>query len=173
MLKFLINIVAFYWMIILYLMQNSIYINYDKYFMTVVYFVFGLIISAYSLYKLILTTEEKESVSLKIAKINPAYTEYMPIYLAITVIAFELNPLGKDTFSIVIINIFIYMLFYISNIAYMNPAWFLFGYRVYKIEKDSANYILIIHKNENYKSIEKVDKIYKIDEYTFIKPKEK
>jgi hypothetical protein len=160
-------------MIVLYLIHNSIYVLENKYLAVVIYIIFGFIISAYSLYKLILVTYEKESVRLKIEKINPAYTEYMPIFLAIAVIAFELNSFGTDNFSIMIISIFIYLLFYMSNIAYINPAWFLFGYRVYKIEKDSADYVLIMHKNENYKSIKNVKNIYKVDEYTFIKRKGK
>ena len=173
MMKVFINITAFYWMVILYLLQNSIYILENKYITTLVYIIFGLIISAYCLYKLLLITNHKNPVNLVIEKINPVYTEYIPIFLAIIVIAFELNPLGDDNFSIIIIGILIYIFFHMSNIGYINPIWFIFGYRVYKIEKSSANYILIMHKSEDYKSIEKIDKIYKIDEYTFIKKREK
>ncbi len=169
--KFFISAVAFYWMIILYLLHNSIYVLENKYITTILYIFFGLTISAYSLYKLLLLTKHKNPVNLTIEKINPAYTEFMPIFLAIIVIAFELNSLGNDNFSIICISLLIYLLFHMSNIAYINPAWFLFGYRVYKIEKDSANYILIMHRSENYKSIKTIDNIYKIDEYTFIKRK--
>jgi len=172
MIKIFINSVAFYWVMFFYLINNSIYIFENKYIATSIYIVFGFVISAYSLYKLHLVTQKNESVNLKIEKINPAYTEYMPIFLATAVIALDLNSLGSDNFSIIVLSIFIYLLFYMSNIAYINPAWFLFGYRIYKIEKGSANYLLIMHRNENYKSIKYINNIYKVDEYTFLKKEE-
>jgi hypothetical protein len=173
-----INLVSFYWMLVLYLLHNELFIFsgalYDRYISVIIYFSIGLLISKYCLSNILQETKSKKPVNLIIQKINPAYTEYMPIYLAISVIAFELDKYDNwnNNFSVVIIAIFIFLLFKISNIAYLNPAWYLFGYRVYRIEKDKANYIVIMNKNENYKSISNIEDLYKIDEYTFIQRKE-
>ena len=56
-----------------------------------------------------------------------------------------------------------------SNIGYINPIWYLKGYRIFKIDNEESIYILIIHKNDFYKSIKKIDALIRIDEYIFIK----
>ena len=98
----------------------------------------------------------------------------MPIYLAIIVIAFELNNFVdiQNPFTVYLLFILIFILFYISNIEYLNPVWYFLGYRVYKIENKKANYILIAYKKRNYKGIDAIKKIKKIDEFTFINVKE-
>jgi hypothetical protein len=111
---------------------------------------------------------------LKILKIYPVYTDYMPIYLAICVIAFELNKINStNLYTILIITFFVFIVFHISNVFYLNPIWYIFGKRIFKVENEKGNYIVIVSKNDNYKALSNIENIKKIDEYVFYKPKEK
>jgi fatty-acid desaturase len=116
-------------------------------------------------------SNKKTSDNLEVEKIYPVYTEYMPIYLAIAVIAFELNNFIdiSNSFTIVILFIAVFIIFSISNIGYLNPIWYFLGYRIYKIENTKANYIFIALKKDDYKSKDNIDDIIKIDEFVFIK----
>lgn len=108
--------------------------------------------------------------NLTIGKIYPVYTELMPVYLSIIIIAFSLNSIqDSNTISTLILFIGIFIFFTMSNIGYINPIWYLIGYRIYKIDNEESTYILIIHKDDFYKSIEKIDDLVRIDEYIFIK----
>ena len=109
-----------------------------------------------------------------IGKIFPIYREYMPIYLAIIVIALSIkNFIDVDSiFPIYLIFLLIYILFHMSNIGYLNPIWYLFGYRIYKIENEKATYVFIAHKCVDYKSAQTINDIRKIDEFTFIRRKD-
>jgi len=176
--KILANISSFYWILFFYFLHNQYFIldycKNDKYASVILYLLFGLLLGWYSLTYMIKKSYEKTKDDLSIEKIYPVYTEYMPIYLAIIVIAFELNnfPDIQSQFTISLIFFLIYILFHISNIGYLNPIWYFIGYRVYKIENKQSNYIFIAHKNINYKSEIRISDIRKVDEFTFIKKKD-
>lgn len=175
--KLLVNISSFYWIIFFYYLHNELFIlnscEQDRYMSTILYLLFGFILSYSSLKYMIYTSYKQSSDNLNIEKIHPVYTEYMPIYLAIAVIAFELNNVVdiSNSFTVIILFFSIFILFSISNIGYLNPVWFFLGYRIYKIENTKANYIFISHKNKDNKSITKLDGLKKVDEFVFIKRK--
>jgi hypothetical protein len=99
----------------------------------------------------------------------------MPIYLAICVIALELNniaDLNENYYlSVSIVTFFAFLIFHMSNIAYLNPVWYFMGKRIYRIESDSANHILIIDKKVSIKASQSIDDIIKIDEFVHYKRK--
>lgn len=175
--KLLMNIASFYWIICFYLIHNKIIL--DAYYVDRLVSIFilvaiGIILGWRSLKVAIKKSSNDTDNSLKIKKIYPIYTELMPVFLAIIVIAFELNNFVEiDDFTTVLSIFFgIFLLFSISNIGYLNPVWFLLGYRIYKVDNDKAIYILIAHKSKNYKSVDSIENIKKIDEFVFIKRKE-
>jgi len=176
--KLLINISSFYWILFVYFIHNEIFIldscTYDRYASSVFYLLIGLLLGYWSLKHMIKKSSKKSSDNLTVEKIYPVYTEYMPIYLAVAVIAFELNNFVDITnnFTVIILFVSVFILFSISNIGYLNPVWYLLGYRIFKIENTKANYILIAHKNDDYKSIDNIDNLKRVDEFVFLKTKD-
>lgn len=177
MIKFIMNIASFSWIVVLYLIQNEIFIISDcvngRYLSSIIYILTSFSLSYLSLLVLkILNTKIDDD--LIIEKIYPVYSEYMPVYLAICVVAFELNSYVEveNSFTVLLISAFVFILFYISNISYLNPLWYLLGKRIYKIENEEGNYIVMMNKTEHSKNIKIIKNIVKIDEYHFIKKEE-
>jgi hypothetical protein len=175
--KLLMNIASFYWIIVFYLIHNKIMLDAyyaDRVLSILVLIVIGVILGWLSLKVAIKQSENDTNNSLKIKKIYPIYTESMPVFLAIIVIAFELNNFVEIQDITTVSSLFfgIFLLFSMSNIGYLNPVWYFLGYRIFKVDNDKAIYILIAHNNKDYKSIEKIDDIKKVDEFVFIKRKE-
>ena len=172
--KFLINISAFYWVLFFYILDNQVFIlkyfYLDRLLSYTFYLLIGIFLGLFSLKKAIKNTKNLTEDNLTIKKIYPIYTALMPVYLSIIIISFSLNSIEiSNAIATVILLIGIFIFFQMSNIGYINPIWYLKGYRIYKIDNEESIYILIIHKNDFYKSIKKIDGLIRIDEYTFIK----
>ena len=176
--KLLANLSSFYWILFFYFIHNEYFIlnscKNDRYVSVILYLIIGWFFGWLTLKYILKKSYKKSTDNLSVEKIYPIYTEYMPIYLAIIVIAFELNNFVdiQNSFTVPLLSLIIYILFHISNIGYLNPIWYFLGYRIYKIENQKANYILIAYKNKDYKSKVKIDDIRKVDEFTFIKKKD-
>ncbi len=179
--KFTLSIASFSWVVFLYLIHNRINIvdieylsNYINSVNVIFYIFICFLLGLLSLFILDKSAIKSNKDNLKILKIYPVYTDYMPIYLAICVIAFELNEISNDNFyAVLMIAFFIFVVFHISNVFYLNPTWYIFGKRIFKIENEKGNYIVIMSKNDNYKALANIKGIKKIDEYVFYKSKEK
>lgn len=171
----MINFASFYWVCVIYLLhiQYSIFSNGTIWEDILSYIALGFIIGCFSLWCLVKSSNKKVEYNLKLQKIFPIYRESMPIYLAIVVIALGIKDFTQvqNIYTIISIFIFIYILFHISNIGYLNPVWYILGYKVYKIENNEAIYVLIT-KNKGYKNIPEIEKLKKIDEFTFIESRE-
>ena len=172
--KFLINISAFYWVLFFYILDNQVFIlkyfYLDRLWSYTFYLLIGIFLGLFSLKKAIKNTKNFTEDNLTIKKIYPIYTELMPVYLSIIIISFSLNSIEiSNAIATIILFIGIFIFFQMSNIGYINPIWYLKGYRIYKIDNEESIYILIIHKNDFYKSIKKIDALIRIDEYIFIK----
>ncbi|ABK81913.1 hypothetical protein CFF8240_0987 [Campylobacter fetus subsp. fetus 82-40] len=117
--------------------------------------------------------------NLKFIKIYPVYSEYVASYFAVCVVTFSMSFL-THTNSIVetsligkiIIVLFLFYIFHINNIGYLNPFLYLIGKRVYKVESENSNFIIIADKINELKNTMKIDSLIKIDENTFYKIKE-
>jgi hypothetical protein len=172
--KFFINISAFYWVLFFYILDNQVFIlkyfYLDRLLSYIFYLLIGILLGWFSLKVAIKNTKNHTEDNLTIKKIYPIYTELMPVYLSIIIIAFSLNSIEiSNAIATVILLIGIFIFFQMSNIGYINPIWYLKGYRIYKIDNEESIYILIIHKNDFYKSIKRIDGLIRIDEYIFIK----
>lgn len=60
-----------------------------------------------------------------------------------------------------------FFIFYINNIGYLNPYFYIIQKRVYKVKKGNGNYIIIANKNEQMKNISEINNLVKIDENVF------
>lgn len=172
--KFLINMSAFYWVLFFYILDNQVFIlkyfYLDRVLSYTFYLLIGILLGLFSLKKAIKNTKNLTEDNLTIKKIYPIYTELMPVYLSIIIISFSLNSIEiSNAIATIILLIGIFIFFQMSNIGYINPIWYLKGYRIYKIDNEESIYILIIHKNDFYKSIKKIDGLIRVDEYIFIK----
>lgn len=175
--KFILSIASFSWVIFLYLIHNGINVIpvefLSDFINIVVYIVICFGLGYLSLIFVNKSVSKSTKDGLKVSKIYPVYTDYMPIYLAICVIAFELNKISVDNFgTICTITFFVFVVFYISNVFYLNPAWYVLGKRIFKIENKKGNYIVIVSKNDNCKALTNIENLKKIDEHVFYKSKE-
>ncbi|OIR25600.1 hypothetical protein [Bathymodiolus thermophilus thioautotrophic gill symbiont] len=178
--KFALSMASFSWVIFLYLIHNEINVIHIEYLsdyigiVNIFIFILICIVSGYlSLIFINKNALKSTKDELKISKIYPVYTDYMPIYLAICVIAFELNKITANNFvTILIITSFVFMVFHISNVFYLNPVWYVCGKRILKVENEKGNYIVIASKSDDYKAMVNIKKLKKIDEYVFYKTKE-
>lgn len=175
MIKFLINISSFLWVVMLFIFANPHMLDVlDDFVKLLGVFIIICLMNFVLITCIKMIAKKKDKVSLQqIEKSYPAYNEYVPSYFAVCVAAFSMG-FFKDIgyFEQIIIVSFLFIIFYMNNIGFINPLLALFGYRIYKLETKNANFILITDKNNQLKNIDKIDNLVKIDEYTLIEAKE-
>ena len=175
------TIVAFLWIIFLYLINNKKYIfcpdiykNNNLIIFTNIYIYFsilllGSIIVYWWIYKLNSKLVKNNISNLK--RIVPIYRDYLPVFLGIVIVSLSL----KDSYSLTVeicIFLFLFIIFYMSKIAFLNPFLYLLGFRVYKVETDKTEYILISNEKDYKNMINENLKIIKLDEEILIYIKE-
>ncbi|MBK2356585.1 hypothetical protein [Francisella hispaniensis] len=166
---FLVNISSFSWVAFIYLLHNQIFILSPSYSI-IVYLLIILIVSFLSLKLLDSILQDKTEDTLEVDSSSPIYRDYMPTYLGVCVMSLSLSGYTSNNYDLMI-GLFIFIVFCISDIGYLNPAWFLFGKRVYKINNKKGSYIFICKSREKFKSISSIDSVIKLTEYVFIKKK--
>ena len=57
-----------------------------------------------------------------------------------------------------------------NNVGYLNPALFLLGYRIYKVESNRTEFILIMSRKREYKKIKILEfkELISLDEHTYL-----
>jgi hypothetical protein len=55
-----------------------------------------------------------------------------------------------------------------SGIGYLNPAWYIFGVRIFKIDNEKCSYIFITSTNKIVKNKNFENNIVKLTEYSFV-----
>ena len=115
-------------------------INYAVY--TVVLFLF----STLTLCLVLKIFQNGETLSIK--TIKPLEVNSVPLYLALFVIAFELNP--SDTVWNSESLVFMLFVFFIwgklGRISYFNIFWLFLGYRYYEVDTERVHSIVLITK---------------------------
>jgi hypothetical protein len=179
--KLFVHINSFLWIVFLYVLNNKIFIfnieykfKYKEYVLDIakynelinisLYLIIIFITSLISIYLVKNISQISKELTITIKKINPVYREYLPVFLAIVIIALSLK--SKQDYSIVIFNsifIFLFVLFYMTKIGFLNPFYYILGIRVYKVETDKSEYILISNEKD-YKFLSQQTKLKKIDE---------
>ncbi len=64
------------------------------------------------------------------------------------------------------ITIFLFILFMLHNVSYLNPIWYFLSYRVYRVESLGTNYIFIMKErayNDLFNKENKTFKIFRIE----------
>ncbi|AFI04416.1 hypothetical protein [Helicobacter cetorum] len=83
-----------------------------------------------------------------IQKIYPIHSEQIPAFFAICVVAFSMKSYESYNGWVFLgITLFLFLLFMLHNVSYLNPIWYCLSYRVYRVESLRTNYIFIMHKN--------------------------
>lgn len=164
---FLVNISSFSWVTFIYLLHNQIFILSPLYSI-IIYLLTILIVSYLSLKILDSFLRNKTKDTLEVGSSSPIYRDYMPTYLGVCVMSLSLSNYISNNYDLMT-GIFIFVVFCISDIGYLNPAWFLFGKRVYKINNKKGSYIFICKSKEKFKNISSIDRVIKLTEYVFIK----
>ena len=174
-LKVLVTMLSFFWVILLYFINKS-HFSYSSWIEFRNYCTTHLIIISILLVWFILSIifyrwltnmyNWLSADNITVTKIYPVYTEYMPSYLGIIFVALSINT-STTTLSIILLA-FLFILFYMCNIAFLNPIAYVLGWRMYKIETDFTNFLLL-SKRKNIKLIKSTTiGIKKLNEYLFI-----
>ena len=168
MIKLLLNLSSFSWAILLYVLDKKVFE-----ISSVSFLIFVLIFIAINLLPIIVFMRCKICLSGKhnISKIYPAYSEYVPAFFAVCVVAFSLKHYSEYEFiSFIIIICILFWLFYLNNVGYLNPTLFLLGYRIYKIESNRTEFILIMSRKREYKKIKILEfkELISLDEHTYL-----
>lgn len=183
MAKFLLNFSSFSWIIMLFVLSNLSTQNYlNKYFnfkiniyffifpVEIFYFLVATILNLLSYFLMNYFLKQKTTDNLKFEKIYPVYSEYIASYFAVCAAVFSMNFLNNaNQIANIIICLFLFFVFYINNIGYLNPFLYVIGKRIYKIENNSGNFIIIANKNEQLKNAKEICNLIKIDENVFYK----
>lgn len=168
MIKLLLNLSSFSWAILLYVLDKKVFE-----ISSVSFWLFVLSFISINLLPMIVFRRCKICLSGKheISKIYPAYSEYVPAFFAVCVVAFSLKHyLEYEFVYFIIIVCVLFWLFYMNNVGYLNPTLFLLGYVIYKIETDETESILIMSRKREYKKIKKLEfeELISVDEHTYL-----
>lgn len=174
------TIVAFLWIIFLYLINNQKYFLYPNLsnnnliiFVNIyIYFsiiILGSIVLYWWLYRLNSQLVENNLSNLK--RIVPIYRDYLPVFLGIVIVSLSLKSNYPSIVEICIF-LFLFIIFYMSKIAFLNPLLFLLGFRIYKLETDKTEYILISNEKDYKNMLNEHLEIKKLDEEILIHIKE-
>lgn len=168
MIKLLLNLSSFSWAILLYVLDKKVFE-----ISSVSFWLFVLSFVGINLLPIIVFRKCKICLSgeHEISKIYPAYSEYVPAFFAVCVVAFSLKHYVEYEFVyFIIIVCVLFWLFYMNNVGYLNPTLFLLGYVIYKIETDETESILIMSRKREYKKIKKLEfeELISVDEHTYL-----
>lgn len=168
MIKLLLNLSSFSWAILLYVLDKKVFE-----ISSVSFWLFVLSFVGINLLPIIVFRRCKICLSGKheISKIYPAYSEYVPAFFTVCVVAFSLKHyLEYEFVYFIIIVCVLFWLFYMNNVGYLNPTLFLLGYVIYKIETDETEFILIMSRKREYKKIKILEfkELISLDEHTYL-----
>ena len=180
--KFILNFSSFVWIIMLFVLSNlsngENFLN--KYFdfrincyffdfpIEVFYFIIAIFINVLLYFCINYFLKNKTCDNLKFEKIYPVYSEYVASYFAVCATVFSMSFLNNISWiSSIIICIFLFFVFYMNNIGYLNPFLYVVGKRIYKVESNEGNFIIIIDKSEQVKKKKEIKNLIKIDENVF------
>jgi len=189
-LKLFIHINSFLWIVFLYILNNKIFLvdvnytfkfkaytfefaKYNELLNVVLYLSIIFIMSVISVFLFKGINKASKELTIKIKKINPIYREYLPVFLGVMIISLSLKDIQE--YNLVFFNsifIFLFILFYMTKIGFLNPFYYILGIRIYKIETEKSEYILISNEKD-YKFLSQQTELKKIDEELLIYLKDK
>lgn len=93
--------------------------------------------------------------------------DFLPNYLGYFFVALSIND--NSFFTLFIICFLLTIFLFVSQSNYFNPAFLVFGYNFYTIKTKNGLSILLITKKDFRKSSDVViDKVYRVNNFTFI-----
>ena len=110
----------------------------------------------------------KEDENITIQTIRPAETNYIPTYIGYFVIATSIN----SACAFYIISLVIAVLIYFTKMFYFNPMLLFAGYQYYEVVDSNGANIVLITKIKDIKIATKLQKLKRLNNYTFIGGKE-
>lgn len=110
----------------------------------------------------------KEDENITIQTIRPAEINYVPTYIGYFVIATSIN----STCAFYIISFVIAILISFTKMFYFNPILLFIGYQYYEVVDSNGANIVLITKIKDIKIATKLQKLKRLNNYTFIGGKE-
>jgi len=136
------------------------------------------IIGATVFAKLILKSSVKylgNEDTIKIKQIKPMEGNYLPIYIGLFVVALDLGDTITMQSIILLILLFILWLF-LENTSYFNPFFLCWGYKFYEVVTETKGSMkegtyTLITKHKDLKSIDSLDQLTRLNNFTFLQYK--
>lgn len=141
--KILVQLATFSWFVLFYIMNNELLLKLDVNY-TCVLFLFLLFLILFNILMLFLLIRcKKRKETLSFQNISPVYREYTPVFLGILVISLSLKYPYENPLSFATLAVLIFILFCYSNIWLLNPLLHLSGWKIYKVNHQGFESILI------------------------------
>ncbi len=168
------NFSTFIWVVLVYVLNNTNSKGFS-YWWAIGIFIAALVVGFFLLFWIEHSSKvsKHEQNPIAIQKIYPIHSEQIPAFFAICVVAFSMKSYENyDCIVFLFITIFLFILFMLHNVSYLNPIWYILSYRVYRVESLGTNYIFIMKKgiyNDLYNKENKIFKIFRteIDQHTW------
>ncbi|WQS94039.1 hypothetical protein E5D98_03895 [Helicobacter pylori] len=166
------NFSTFIWVVWVYVLNNTASVGNSKGFScwwAITIFIVALLVGFGLLFWIKKSSKvpKHEPNPIAIQKIYPVHSEQIPAFFAICVVAFSMKSYENyHGMAFLCITIFLFILFMLHNVSYLNPIWYFLSYRVYRVESLGANYIFIMKKgmyNDLFNKENKTFKIFRIE----------
>lgn len=105
--------------------------------------------------------------TMTIRRIQPAESKYMPTYIGLFVIAFELANIPSTPRLSVIVLLFVFWLL-LENTAYFNPFMLLVGLRFYEVESTQGVMFTVISKKKDIKQMDRFKNLTRISNFVYL-----
>ncbi len=110
---------------------------------------------------------KKANDSLTINSIKIAGPIYIPVYITYFVIAINISNLT----TFIWVSIILFLLISTTKVFYFNPILLLFGYHFYEIQDTNDTCLLLISKKNDLKGKQSFEKLYRLNNFTFLDTK--
>ncbi len=166
------NFSTFIWVVWVYVLNNTEIVGNSKgfsYWWAITIFIAALLVGFGLLFWIKKSSKvpKHEQNPIAIQKIYPVHSEQIPAFFAICVVAFSMKSYGNyHGVAFLCITIFLFILFMLHNVSYLNPIWYFLSYRVYRVESLGTNYIFIMKKgmyNDLFNKENKTFKIFRVE----------
>lgn len=107
--------------------------------------------------------------SADIVELNPHESQVVPSFVSMFVVSLGLVPMSIS--STVIVGVLMFSFWCIlCHVSYYNPFFTLFRYRFYqaRLNDEHAKFIILITKKDGLKEGKKIEKLKRINNYTFM-----
>lgn len=105
--------------------------------------------------------------TLQIKRIQPAESKFLPTYIGLFVVAFELAGLELWPRTLLTALLFVFWIF-LENTSYFNPFMLLVGFRFYEVESRAGVVYTVITKKKDVKQLAEFTQLIRLNNFVYL-----